>query len=284
MRDALIYVAVAIPAVTTLWQGQTALCILIGLMLVHRAVHESRSARISRWSTVLADTGLAWATLIKPQLALVGAGIAVWSLLQTRNGQREKAIQSLTILAVSAIVTELLIGASLLFPGGVTLDTYREFFSQALPQVAQAGDPLAVNGSPAFAAATLVLQIGGSAAASDLVADAVTLLVLIGAVIWTWRRADRPLTEIAAGWGVWAMIAPRVTWTWYAAWCLPFFLLAVQESLRARNSKMRLILFIVTLGLLNLQMEQTLVAFGTIVLLIALLWTSFHTRNDVSYG
>src|SRR5258707_6891749 len=57
IRDALIYVAVAIPAVTTLWQGQTALCILIGLMLVHRAVHESRSARISRWSTVLADTG-----------------------------------------------------------------------------------------------------------------------------------------------------------------------------------------------------------------------------------
>src|SRR5258707_1132143 len=212
------------------------------------------------------------------------AGIAVWALLQARNGQREKAKQSFMILAVSVIVAGLLIGATLILTGGVTLDTYRQFLSQALPQVAQAGDPLAVNGSPAFAAAAFVLQMGGAATTSDIAADGITLLVLVGAVIWTWRRADRPLTEIAAGWGVWAMIAPRVTWTWYAAWCLPFFLLAVEESLPARNSKMRLMLFIVTLGLLNLHVEQALVAVRTIVLLIALLWTSFLTRNDVSYG
>ncbi len=86
------------------------------------------------------------------------------------------------------------------------------------------------------------------------------------------------MVEIAAGWGVWAMVAPRVTWMWYAAWCLPFFLLAIRETTgqRAIRSAPRLALCVLALALVNLQLNSLAAACGTILLLLALLWTSFR--------
>src|SRR4029434_11053829 len=100
------------------------------------------------------------------------------------------------------------------------------------------------------------------------------------AALWTVRRRDRPMAEIAAGWGVWALVAPRVAWTWYAAWCLPFFLLAIQEPFRLRPTPLRLSLFIVALAVLNLQIDSLIVNVGTLALLIGLLWLSFQPVRE----
>src|SRR5262249_27293636 len=145
----------------------------------------------------------------------------------------------------------LFIGFTIVLPGGVTLDTYQRFVSDALPKVARSGDSIEVIGSPAFVVAVIATRLGASDHVVDTLSTITTLIVLAIAAIWTLRRTNRPLTEIAAGWGVWAMVAPRVTWTWYATWCLPLFLLATWESVRTRS---RLILFVVVLGLLNLQL------------------------------
>jgi hypothetical protein len=268
-RDCLRYVCAAIPAITTLWQGQTALLILAGLTALHLALLSNNS----RLMWISGGAGLAWATLIKPQLALVGVGIGLWTLFVNR-AHRWNEVRSILWIAGSAVlVGTFLIGLTLILPGGVTLDTYQRFVSEALPKVARPGDSIEVIGSPAFVIAALATRLGASGSTADVLSTIVTLIVLAVAAFWTLRRVNRPLTEISAGWGVWAMVAPRVTWTWYAVWCLPFFLLAVHEAIRTRS---RLVLFVVVLALLNLQLASIPVEAVTILLLIALVWTSFR--------
>ncbi len=269
-RDMRLYTAVAIPAITTLWEGQTALFILLGLVGVHVAALSGRS----RWGGI----GLALAALVKPQLALVGLGIVLWGILARRSSRYLDMWPAIRIVILAALVALALIILTILLPGGVTVETYRQFVAAALPQVARPADALVI-GSPAFVAGAIALSLGASERTADLLANAVTVLILAIAVLWTLRRAGRPLTEVAAGWGVWAMVAPRVTWMWYAAWCLPFFLLAVQETVCERRSAFRLALIVIVLALVNLQVDSLVVAAGTILLLIALLWTSFQPNH-----
>jgi hypothetical protein len=317
-RHFLIYAAVSIPAITTIWQGQTALCILAGLTILHWAVllriQENQSLTVgarhasplppnSESSTgvpitppfspllagegsglrvglpskeILGGSGLACATLIKPQMALIGVGIALWAILAWRSGRKNDAHRAILIAVSSGMIALLLLALTILLPGGVSLDTYRQFVTVALPQVAQPADALVI-GSPAFTAATLAYSLGAPGRTVDLVASIATAIVLILAAWWTWQRSQRPLIEIAAGWGVWAMVAPRVAWVWYAAWCLPFFLLTVQETLRQRRLIWRQAWIVIVLALLNLQLSSQLVATITLALLIVLLWTSFRS-------
>jgi hypothetical protein len=272
-RDMRLYAAVATPAITTLWQGQTALLILAGLVALHFAALPGRSRPL------LGGIGLAWAALIKPQLALVGPGIALWGFLAWRAGRRDDARLAFRILLAALLIGLVLVGLTIVLPGGVTAETYRQFVVTALPQVARPSDGLVI-GSPSFAAAALALGLGADERTADLAANVVTALVLCCAALWTVRRPDRPLVEILAGWGVWAMVAPRVAWTWYAAWCLPFLMLAVRETVLRRLAG-RLALIVISLALLNLQLDSLPVAFGTILLLIILVWTSFN-RADAS--
>jgi hypothetical protein len=134
-----------------------------------------------------------------------------------------------------------------------------------------------VIGSPAFTAATLAHSLGAPGRIVDLVANIATGIVLIFAAYWTGQRSQRPVIEIAAGWGVWAMVAPRVAWVWYAVWCLPFFLLTVQETLRQRRPIWHQAWIVIVLALLNLQVSSQLVATITLALLIVILWTSVQT-------
>jgi hypothetical protein len=271
-RDTLLYAAVAVPATTVLWQGQTALWILLGLVALHAAAARPGN----RW-LVIGGIGLAWAILIKPQMALIGLGIAVWALLR-RGAEARRAAW---LLAVGVVAALALIALTILLPGGVTLDTYSRFVTEALPQVARPADRLVI-GSPAFAAGAVALDLGASESAADLIANGVTVLVVALAAVWTARRAGRPLGEMAAGWGVWAMVAPRVAWMWYAVWCLPFFLLAIQEALRQPRprSGWRLALIVIALALVNLQISSLALALGTVLLLIGLLWTSFQPDSE----
>jgi hypothetical protein len=280
-RHFLIYAAVSIPAITTIWQGQTALFILLGLAALHYAAHTTPDFSLPR--TILGGAGLACATLIKPQMALVGIGIALWAILAWRSGRKTDAQRAALIVVSSGMIVLLLLGLTILLPGGVTLDTFRKFVTVALPQVAQPADALVI-GSPAFTAATLAYSLGAPSRTVDLVANIATAIVLIFAAFWTRRRADRPLIEIAAGWGVWAMVAPRVAWVWYAAWCLPFFLLTVQETLRQRRPIWRQAWIVLVLALLNLQVSSQLIATITLALLIALLWTSFRSVTPAESG
>jgi hypothetical protein len=266
-RDMMLYAAVAIPAMATLWQGQTALFALAGLVSLHLATLSE-----SRWTWIIGGVGLAIATLIKPQIALVGLGIVIW--LAWRKNDREFLKRSLWIAGSAIIAALALIGITLILPGGVSLDTYQRFISEALPQIARPGDAIWVIGSPSFVASWLALQFGLPSPTVDLVGTMVTMLMIVAGIIWTIKRRDRGLVEIAAGWAVWAMIALRVTWTWYAAWCLPFFLLTVNETANNRQTR-RLGIIVVILALLNLQVSILPVAFLTILLLIGILWTSF---------
>jgi len=272
-RDCLRYACVAIPAMTTLWQGQTAVFILAGLVLLHEALQQVQNRRA--FPSLMGGVGLAWAALIKPQLALVGLGLGAWAILAWSQNRRKVAAQVATLLAAAVITATTLIAVSLVLPGGITLDTYRDFITQALPKVAMPSSGLSVVGSPAFTAASIAATLGASDATVTLVSNAVTLVVLAFAIYWTLRRAQRPLIEIAAGWGVWAMVAPRVTWPWYAVWCLPFFLLAIREALSRPRATFRLCGFVVALCLLNLQVDSLLVTLGTTFLLMMLLWISF---------
>ncbi|MEP7286770.1 MAG: hypothetical protein ABI947_13500 [Chloroflexota bacterium] len=273
-RDCLSYAAVAIPAITVLWQGQTALLILIGLV----ALHFAGLPNATRLNWIVGGVGLAWATLIKPQLALIGVGLVIYAVLAFREKRSNDFRRIIWIIMAAIITTSLVIGATLILPGGVTLDTYRHFVTDALPQVARPADTLNlpnVIGSPAFVSSLVALQVGMTESTSNLIGNVMTLLMVGAALWWTVQRTNRPLTEIAAGWGVWAMVIPRVTWTWYAAWCLPFFLLMVSETVRQRRTSLKLIVLVLVLGLLNLQYGLTIVALTTILLLIALTWTSF---------
>jgi hypothetical protein len=278
-RHFLIYTVVSIPAVTTIWQGQTALFILAGLVALHYALysplHEGEEPGVRVASPLPGSIGLAWATLIKPQMALVGVGLALWAILAWRSRRKDNARCAAIIVVSSAVIALLLLVLTILLPGGVTFDTYRQFVTVALPQVAQPADALII-GSPAFTAATLAYSLGAPARTVDLVASIATAIVLIFAVFWTWQRAERPLTEIAAGWGVWAVVAPRVAWVWYAAWCLPFFLLAVQQVIRQRPSIWRQAWIVLMLALLNLQVSSQLIATITVGSLIVVLWMSFR--------
>lgn len=266
-RDTLLYAAAAVPGMTTLWQGQTALLILAGLTTLHLAI------RRGRW--IVGGVGLAWAALVKPQLALVGVGLAVWIGLRARRGENVRG--PVTALIAAGVVAVALIGLTLLLPGGVTLDTYREFFAETLPRIARPDETHNVIGSPAFVLSKLAFWLGASERNAELISSGVTVLVFAAAVFWTVRRASRPLIEIAAGWAAWAMVAPRVAWTWYATWCLPFFWLALQENFRQRRSTLLLTLFVVVLMLLDLQLESVPASFVTIALLMAVLWQSFRT-------
>jgi hypothetical protein len=278
-RDLLSFAIVAIPAMTTLWQGQTAILILVGLVALHFGLQPT--AKPSQW--IIAGIGLAFASLIKPQLALIGMGLLLWGLLAWRAHRRED-VQRLAWILGTALVSGL--GAlilTILIPGGVSLETYQRFLTSALPQVAQPVDLISVNGSPAYMLPALALTMGASSSTVSLMSNSITLIMLGLAALWTYQRADRPLIEIAAGWGVWAMVAPRVAWTWYGVWCLPFFLLAIQES--RRGSIWRLVLIVLILGGLNLQVGALPIAFVTILLLIILLWTSFReTRTTQTNG
>jgi hypothetical protein len=249
------------------------LWILIGLAALHAAAARPDNRRL-----VIGGIGLAWAILVKPQMALIGLGIAVWAFLR-RNAEARRAVWLLASATAAALA---LIALTILLPGGVTLDTYSRFVSEALPQVARPADRLVI-GSPAFVAGAVALDLGASDSTADLIANGVTLLVVVLAAIWTARRAGRPLVEVAAGWGVWAMVAPRVAWMWYAVWCLPFFLLTIQETLRRPRprSGWRLALIVTALALVNLQISSLALAFGTVLVLIGLLWTSF--KPDLEY-
>jgi hypothetical protein len=264
--DMLRYAAVAIPATTVMWQGQTPLFILAGLV----ALHVGTLAGRGRIYQVLGGLGLAWAALIKPQLAIIGVGPLVWGIAAWRANRREDFIQAIWICGAAAVSAVLLLLLTIILPGGVTLDTYREFVVDVLPQVA---DPSIMDsiGSPAFVAVFTAANLGF--ANPDFIGNLVTLAVVALAALWTIQRRNRPLAEISAAWGVWAMVAPRVAWTWYAAWCLPFFLLA----LPGRESRWRYGLFVVALALLNLQLSTLLTAFATMLLLIYLAWTSFRS-------
>jgi hypothetical protein len=110
------------------------------------------------------------------------------------------------VIFLSGAISVQLVILTVLLPGGVTLDTYRQFVTVALPQVAQPADALVI-GSPAFTAATLAYSLGAPSGTVNLVANIATAIVLIVAAFWIWQRADRPIIEIAAGWGVWAMVA-----------------------------------------------------------------------------
>jgi hypothetical protein len=210
-------------------------------------------------------------------MGLIGLGIAAWALLRRDVEARRAA----WLLAVGVVAALALIALTILLPGGVTLDTYSRFVTEALPRVARPADRLVI-GSPAFVAGAVALDLGASESAADLIANGVTVLVVVLAAIWTARRAGRPLAEIAAGWGVWAMIAPRVAWMWYAVWCLPFFLLTIQETLRQPRprSGWRLVLIVIAMALVNLQVSSLALAFGTVLLLIGLLWTSFQPDSE----
>lgn len=268
-RDVLRYLCVAIPAITTLWQGQTALFILSGLVLLHIGTLPGRG---SGWQ-FLGGAGLAFAALIKPQLALVGAAPFLWGVMAFRQGNHENVRRATSILVSAAITGSSLIVLTLLLPGGVTLDTYRDFFTQALPQVARPADGVVI-GSPAFMAAVIAYQAGLPANVENLAATGVTVIVAGLAIFWTLRRSDRSLAEITAVWGVVAMVAPRVAWTWYAAWCLPFFLLSAQESAK-RNHYGRIAIMVIVLAIFNLQTTTLLIDFLAISMLIVLAWCSF---------
>ncbi len=255
------YALVTIPAMTTLWQGQTALLILAGLVGVQFALAQPGKRRL-----IVGGIGLGWAALIKPQLALVGIGLGLW-MIARRDRSAWRVVRLIGAAAVTALIG---VALTLILPGGVSLDTYRQFVQETLPQVASPADQLVI-GSPAFTAGALALQLGASTRTSDVITSGVTLLVLILAALWTAQRANRPAAEIAAGWGVWTMVAPRVAWMWYGTWCLPFFLLAIQQT----RSVWRLALFVIVLALLNLQVDSLAVAFSTMILLSGLLWTSF---------
>src|SRR5207253_3176998 len=123
------------------WQGQTALLILIGLVGLHLVLTEK-----APW--LVGALGLAWATLIKPQLALVGLGIALWGVLAWRAHRREDARLAIRIVIAAVLMALALILLTLALPGGVTIDTYRQFVVTALPQVARPADALVI-GSPA---------------------------------------------------------------------------------------------------------------------------------------
>ncbi len=275
-RDLLIFALVGIPAMTTLWQGQTALLILAGLVTLQLGL----SPVAGRVQWIAGGIGLAFAALIKPQMALIGIGLALWAIVAWRSGRTQDARCAVRVLVTALAAGLVAILLTVIIPGGVTVDTYLRFFNGALPQVAQPIDLISVNGSPAYALSALALSAGLSASLVNIISNAVTLLLLAVAAVWTVRRQDRPITEIAAGWGVWAMVTPRVAWTWYATWCLPFFLLAIQEN---RNGpRWRLTLIVLILGALNLQIGILPIALGTIITLIALVWTSFGGAGSVN--
>jgi hypothetical protein len=100
------------------------------------------------------------------------------------------------------------------------------------------------------------------------VAGAAAIVVLAG--WWTWRRRDRDATIIAAGWAVWAIVAPRIAWTWYATWTLPFLLLAIPTW----RSRWQRVLVVIMLALMNLQLQDWASAILGIALLIYFLWIS----------
>lgn len=269
-RDIRYYASAAIPAMTTLWQGQTALFILAGLIALHLATLPERG----RLYQILGGLGLAWASLIKPQLAIVGLGLILWGLLALRARRYDAVARIGVIIGSAVIIAMVLIGLTLILPGGVTLDTYREFASQALPHVAQPADAVVI-GSPSFMAAAAAYQFGASDRIIDLSATIGTVIVLGSAAYWTIRRANRPLVEIAAGWGVWSMVAPRVAWVWYATWCLPFFLLFSREIYQHRWLPVWLVIL---LALLNFQPSSLVLAFIAILILMYLTWISFIER------
>jgi hypothetical protein len=260
-----IYTCAAIPAMATLWQGQTALFILAGLTALHVGLQDRRYA-------IVGGVGLAFAAMIKPQLALVGLGLAaLWVFSPMARRAHTTVLVSAVISGLAALVLTVII------PGGVTLDTYREFFTAALPQVAQpTTTDLVTSGSPAFVASWLALQAGAPPNVGNLVSNSVTGIMIIAGLYWTWQRRDRLAIEVAAAWGVWAMIAPRVAWTWYAAWCLPFFLLALDEDIRRGASRGRLVLYPLLLGVYSLQASSLVLNLTANVILFALVWSAFR--------
>jgi hypothetical protein len=263
-RDLLRFAVVIIPAVATIWQGQTALFVLAGLTALHLALQPD-APPLTRW---LGSAGLAVATLIKPQIGLVGAGLFLLALLRWRP-DRTISLRIVAILLVAALIAAALTVLTLVLPGGVTIDTYREFFSVTLGRVASTAEVLVI-GSPAYAVGAFVYAQTGSASLSSASSTMVTLLVLALAAWWTVRRQSASPAIIAAGCGVWAMVAPRVAWTWYATWCLPFFLLALNRPL----SKWRQVAFVVLLTLLAAQPMDWPLAIAAIALLMVLLWIS----------
>jgi hypothetical protein len=269
LRDLRWFVCAAIPAMVVLWQGQTAIFILVGLVALHYALTYP-----SRFSLIIGSAGLAFAALIKPQLALVGLGLLIWSAaIAVREPDRRPEVIRVVLLSISAAgIAGLAIALTLLLPGGVNFDTYKAFINEALPQVARASDGLVI-GSPAFVASVIANGLGASNAISDLVSTIVTVIMLAVAAWWGWQHRHQGAVNAAAGWGVWAMVIPRVAWTWYAAWCLPFFLL------RLRSDRVTAPLTVILLGLLSLQLSSLIIACGTILGLIYLLWTLGVVRD-----
>jgi hypothetical protein len=130
-----------------------------------------------------------------------------------------------------------------------------------LPSVAQPSDALII-GSPAYVVAALTRD--------DRLSTVVTVAIVLLAGWWTWHRRDRDATMIAAGWGVWAIVAPRIAWTWYATWTLPFLLLAIPTW----RSRWQRVLVVIMLALMNLQLQDWASAILGIALLIYFLWIS----------
>lgn len=255
------YAVTAVPAVTVLWQGQTALFILFGLVLLHAALVHPQP-RLSMW---IGGFGLAFAALIKPQLSLIGVGLLIAALA---SPDQRRAL--LNILLAAAILGLSALVLTVVIPGGVGIETYQEFLTSAIGNVAQPADGLII-GSPGYLAAWIAYQVGWPS--GDLLASAVTALIVLIAAVHTWHRvrSGSPGWHIAALWGVWAMVAPRVAWTWYAAWCLPFFCL---ELSRPTASRGRLALIVICMALLAIQPQSLLIAALTIALLIGLAVTS----------
>ncbi|HVO42872.1 MAG TPA: hypothetical protein VMT34_09620 [Aggregatilineales bacterium] len=266
-----LYVCAAIPGITVLWQGQTALLILAGLVAVHYGLRSP-----GRTNLLIGAAGLAWAALIKPQLVLVGLGIAIWAALRwgATPDRRAEALHAIRLLTGAVAIAVAAVLVTLVLPGGVTLETYRAFLGEALPQVARPSDGLVI-GSPAFAAAAIANVLGASDRAADAISTVVTVAMVGAGAFWTWRHRHEAAISIAAGWGVWAMVIPRVAWTWYAAWCLPFFLLTVNGD-RRRDA-----LLVIILALLALQPGMMIVAVGTILALIYLLWNGVWAWRPV---
>lgn len=253
--------------------GQTT--ILVMVLIIGALIFLSKPS-VPRWMAAGSLLGLG--IMIKPQLAEYLVALA--ALLFLWISDRRTA--SLALLAIAGAVLTVLggIGVSLILPGAVRLETYRQFLFEVYPAV---NNPSVVpytgrfglvkgNASPV---ALVVTALGGlGLAPSSLTYSLVSLLATVLYAVLMLRRVNGglPLSRYFLLWSFGPVLLTPLSHTYSVVWATPALLVLARDILILSRRADLLMLITIAIGLLRVQ-ATFLTLFSMLALLIlALQW------------
>lgn len=222
--------------------GQTT--VFVSLALAIMLVSFSKAGL--RWF-LLGGAAAGTAALIKPQVSIVLVGLVV--ILFHQIWKREQINHLVASLAGAVAAFASLIGISLLFPSGLKLQTYSEFFTSVLPSLSDPGasrvwSTFGIMRGNASPIALIVSGLSGVFGVNpSRLSSIATIAGLLAFSILTFRTSRSRLELAILPWLFAPLFLTQVTWSYSSVWIVPAFLFVFSRQLGSNDRRMPFLFF-----------------------------------------